>query len=39
MKNLYVIGNGFDIAHGLPSRYIDFKEWLQNNQEETRWMN
>ena len=34
MKNLYVIGNGFDIAHGLPSRYIDFKEWLQNNQED-----
>ena len=32
MKNLYVIGNGFDIAHGLPSRYLDFKKWLQENQ-------
>lgn len=25
---LYIIGNGFDIAHGLSTRYKDFKKWL-----------
>lgn len=31
MKNkvLYVIGNGFDIHHGIRSRYADFKMYLQ----------
>ena len=24
MKNILVIGNGFDIAHGLYTKYIDF---------------
>lgn len=24
MSNLYIIGNGFDLKHGLPSRYSDF---------------
>lgn len=28
MKTLYIIGNGFDLAHGLPTRYADFHEWL-----------
>lgn len=23
-----IIGNGFDVAHGLPSKYSDFKKWL-----------
>ena len=27
-KKLYIIGNGFDIQHGLKSRYWDFKEYL-----------
>ncbi|MGC4234674.1 MAG: bacteriophage abortive infection AbiH family protein [Niabella sp.] len=27
-KKLYIIGNGFDIQHGLKSRYLDFKEYL-----------
>lgn len=26
MTDLYVIGNGFDRFHGLPTRYIDFRE-------------
>lgn len=30
MSNLFVIGNGFDVAHGLPTRYINFKEYLYN---------
>lgn len=28
IEKLIVIGNGFDIAHGIPSRYEDFKEYL-----------
>lgn len=26
---LYIIGNGFDIAHDIESRYWDFKQWVQ----------
>lgn len=28
MKHLLVIGNGFDIAHGMPTKYSDFENWL-----------
>ena len=28
---LYVIGNGFDLHHGLPCSYSDFEVWLQEN--------
>ncbi len=28
MRTLYIIGNGFDLAHGLNTRYADFYEWL-----------
>lgn len=28
MKTLYVIGNGFDRAHGLPTAYWDFRSFL-----------
>lgn len=32
MENaLYIIGNGFDLAHGMPTRYGDFKRWLIEN--------
>lgn len=27
-KHLYVIGNGFDIHHGINSRYSNYREWL-----------
>lgn len=30
-SNLYIVGNGFDIMHGLPTRYADFREWLIKN--------
>ena len=30
LESLYIIGNGFDIHHGIPSRYSDFKEYLSN---------
>lgn len=27
--NILIIGNGFDLAHELPTRYIDFLEWIK----------
>lgn len=34
MKHLYIIGNGFDIHHCIPSRYKDFQKWLLENDED-----
>lgn len=33
MTTLHIIGNGFDLRHGIASRYTDFKEyaWKHNN--------
>ncbi len=31
---LYIIGNGFDKAHGLPSGYWDFRTWLEVHNQE-----
>ena len=28
MKKLFIIGNGFDSAHKLPTKYSDFREFL-----------
>lgn len=30
-KFLYIIGNGFDIHHGINSRFSDYRRWLENN--------
>ena len=30
-ESLYIIGNGFDIYHGISSRYTNFKEYLSDN--------
>lgn len=30
MANLFIIGNGFDLAHGIKSSYNDFKKYLQS---------
>lgn len=27
---LFIIGNGFDIGHGLPTHYWDFRTYLEN---------
>jgi len=27
--NILVIGNGFDLAHGLPTKYTDFLDFVQ----------
>ncbi len=31
MKKLLIIGNGFDLAHGLNTNYIDFLDWACEN--------
>ena len=31
MRRIYIIGNGFDLKHNLPSRYSDFAEFCQTN--------
>lgn len=31
---LYIIGNGFDISHGLPCRYSDFYKYLEANRTD-----
>lgn len=34
MKTLYLIGNGFDRAHCLPTNYVDFRNYLEKNHED-----
>ena len=29
MNRLILIGNGFDLAHGLKTKYADFIEWYR----------
>ena len=31
MDTLYIIGNGFDISHGLPTSYWDFRMFLEEH--------
>ncbi|MFZ6682010.1 bacteriophage abortive infection AbiH family protein [Undibacterium sp. Tian12W] len=31
---LYIIGNGFDLRHGIPSRYGDFKNYVRKRDRE-----
>lgn len=32
--NLYIIGNGFDIDHGIKSSYYDFKKYLKTSADD-----
>lgn len=34
MKNLYIIGNGFDCHHGINSSYSAYRKWLEENEPE-----
>lgn len=34
MSRLYIIGNGFDIAHGIPCRYSDFRRYCKEEMPE-----
>ena len=29
--NLIIIGNGFDLYHGIPSKYSEFREYVFNS--------
>ncbi len=31
MRTLYIIGNGFDLAHSMPACYTCFKNYIENN--------
>ena len=33
-KKLYIIGNGFDLYHGLPTKYSDYAKWLSHSYTE-----
>ena len=35
VKSLYILGNGFDIHHGINSKYSDYHEWLEKNDNGT----
>lgn len=37
--NILVIGNGFDLAHGLPTKYGDFLEWVKAIEQVVRIKN
>lgn len=34
-ERLYIVGNGFDIYHGIASKYWDFKAWVQKNRKDS----
>lgn len=38
MKHLYIIGNGFDIHHEIPSGYLDFHNWLDEVEDRETQM-
>lgn len=33
MKRLYILGNGFDVAHKLPTAYLDYRKFLKGSIE------
>lgn len=33
MSSLFIIGNGFDLAHGLPTKYSNFRSFLEKEYE------
>lgn len=34
MSSLFIVGNGFDIAHGIPTKYGDFRSFIVHNYPE-----
>ena len=36
-KHLYIIGNGFDLHHGINSSYHNFMDWLNDNHCDVMW--
>ena len=37
-RHIYIIGNGFDLHHFIPSKYEHFRDWLEENDEDTLLM-
>ena len=37
--NILVIGNGFDLAHGLPTKYTDFLDFIDVIEQVTNVKN
>ena len=35
-KSLFILGNGFDIMHKLPTKYADFREYLKKTYTITK---
>lgn len=35
MGALFIAGNGFDIAHGIPSKYSEFRKYIIKNYPDT----
>jgi hypothetical protein len=33
-RKLYIIGNGFDLYHGIPSKFADFKEFVREHDSD-----
>lgn len=38
MANLFIVGNGFDRAHNLPTTYEDFHKFIKNNCKEMQYI-
>ena len=34
IKHLYIIGNGFDLCHGLPTNYGHFRDYVKEHDKE-----
>lgn len=39
MKKVLIIGNGFDLHHNLPTKWMDFKKFLESEREESELKN
>ena len=37
ISHLYIIGNGFDMHHGIDSSYFEYRMWLKDNYEDLYW--
>ena len=37
ISHLYIIGNGFDMHHGIDSSYFEYRMWLKDNNEDLYW--
>ena len=37
ITDLYIIGNGFDLHHGINSSYFEYRIWLKKHYEDIYW--